>query len=218
MAIRTGLWNDDFEQQCIQEYGSCNTANPCCDAYVGVIDLVNPCLRAVPADIDFFLHLPLITIILESPHIDEFDNNGVAIGPAQGATGKSIKLHLANLLANTNIPKVQYRLMLVEAVPYQCSNNCSPLKRKETNRLFKRMWREYDCRKNFEARIKSYNPDVILNACTGGIKAIQNQRWHTLNGLVHKSLMDFKNDNPRTYLCYSNHPAIESYFCEGIQV
>lgn len=213
---RTRRWSTDFERECEVIYQrSCHTANPCDDAYIGILDLQRN--EIIPAQINsnYLQNLPLFIIILESPHIDEFNTNGIAIGPAQGSTGNNIRSLLIQLLQpQTVYLQRKYRLMLVEAIPYQCSNNTSPIDRTNTNRLFKKMWRNYGGKIDFENRINQYRPDVILNACTGGIHSIN--KGSSLKGLVQKVLRTYKRCNPSVRLLYSNHPAMEYQFRKGI--
>lgn len=216
MMTRTRKWSTDFERECEVIYQrSCHTANPCDDAYIGILDLQRN--EIIPAQINsnYLQNLPLFIIILESPHIDEFNTNGIAIGPAQGSTGKNIRSLLIQLLQpQTVYLQRKYRLMLVEAIPYQCSNNTSPIDRTNTNRLFKKMWRNYGGKIDFENRINQYRPDVILNACTGGIHSIN--KGSSLNGLVQKVLRTYKQNNQSVQLLYSNHPAMEYQFRKGV--
>lgn len=216
MMTRTRRWSTDFERECEVIYQrSCHTANPCDDAYIGILDLQRN--EIIPAQINsnYLQNLPLFIIILESPHIDEFNTNGIAIGPAQGSTGNNIRSLLIQLLQpQTVYLQRKYRLMLVEAIPYQCSNNTSPIDRTNTNRLFKKMWRNYGGKIDFENRINQYRPDVILNACTGGIHSIN--KGSSLKGLVQKVLRTYKRCNPSVRLLYSNHPAMEYQFRKGI--
>ena len=159
MTTRTRKWSIVFERECETVYQeSCHTANPCDDAYMGVLDLQNYTMKPVPINLNHFQNLPLFIIILESPHIDEFNTNGIAVGPAQGSTGRNIRSLLIQLLQSqtAHLQRI-YRLMLVEAIPYQCSNNTSPIDRTNTNRLFKKMWRSYGGKIDFENRINQFN-------------------------------------------------------------
>ena len=216
MMTRTRRWSIDFERECEVIYQkSCRTANPCADAYMGILDLQRNKIIPTQINSNYLRNLPLFIIILESPHIDEFNTNGIAIGPAQGSTGKNIRSLLIQLLqSQTAYLQRKYRLMLVEAIPYQCSNNTSPIDRTNTNRLFKKMWRNYGGKIDFENRINRYRPDVILNACTGGIHSIN--KGSSLKGLVQKVLRTYKQCNPSVRLLYSNHPAMEYQFRKGI--
>lgn len=215
MATRTILWSEDFEQECNNIYQDFHTANPCDDAYIGILDLQEDVIHSVPTDLNFFQNLPLFIIVLESPHIEEFNDNGVAFGPAQGNTGKNIKKLLVQLLQSWKAHLQQkYRLMLVEAIPYQCSNNLDPINRTLTNQLFKSMWLSHNGATNFKGRINRYRPDVILNACTGGISSINSTS--SLNGLVQIVLKQYYAGNPNVQLYYSNHPSRKKSFQRGI--
>lgn len=216
-AKKTGLWSDVFEQECLKEYELCYTANPCFDNYAGVLDLSRKRMEPIPDELNPFLELPLFVIVLESPHIDEFDDCRVAVGPAQGSTGASIQNNIVNLLVAAGVPRKKYRLLLMEAIPYQCSNNNSPIKkvRDRRNRLFKRIWKLFGGRNYFEERIASYKPAVILNACTGGLTSIN--KGHSLNGLVQKSLKKYRTNNSKALLYFSNHPSIPGQFLKGIK-
>lgn len=221
MSKKTRRWSTIFEQECNGIYQSsstshsCHTANPCDDAYIGILDLQEDVIHSVPTDLNFFQNLPLFIIVLESPHIEEFNDNGVAIGPAQGHTGNNIRKLLVQLLSPLkDCLQQKYRLMLMEAIPYQCSNNISPVDRINTNKLFKKMWQQHRGGKNFKNRIRRYRPDVILNACTGGVSSISSAT--SLNGLVQQILIDYHEINQNVQLYYSNHPSRKKQFQKGI--
>ena len=212
---KTKKWSDVFARACKRVYKRCTTANPCDDAYMGILDLQYNLIRSIPADLNAFNNLPLFIIILESPHIDEFDDYGIAIGPAQGKTGISIREHLARLIPN-NVRRQSYRLMLVESIPFPCSNCEKPLKHSMRDRLFKMMWSDYGGSDDLKNRISQYAPNVILNACSGGKKNIDN--GCSLNGLVQKVLDAYGHEHTNVQLLYSNHPVISSQFMQGIFV
>ena len=117
----------------------------------------------------------ILILILESPHKDEFDKNGEPLGPANGTTGRSIREHIAKIFPNFS----DYHLILMNAIPFQCSLGF-PLSKKEKENLKRRdevfgaVWGDFG--KNFfKARLKKLLDKlqknsknvVIVNACTG---------------------------------------------------
>jgi hypothetical protein len=128
-----------------------------------------------------------IVLILESPHIDEYglclDDKGnlkrlCPIAPAQGDTGTSIDSQLSHVLANIQRKLTQkeklgcgfYRFIIVNPVPYQTSLGSlyNGLNKPIRNAIWKEMWNIVAVKNDFFNRIHSYNPSLIINACTGG--------------------------------------------------
>ena len=116
----------------------------------------------------------ILILILESPHKDEFGKNGEPLGPANGTTGRSIREHIAKIFPNFS----DYHLILMNAIPFQCSLGF-PLSKKEKENLKRRdevfgaVWGNFG--KNFfKARLKKLLDElqnkgknvVVVNACT----------------------------------------------------
>lgn len=66
--------------------------------------------------------LPLLVLVLESPHIDEFEPGPGfrAKGPAKGSTGVNIRFHLGRALRAVGL-RGQMDVLLVNAIQHQCS-------------------------------------------------------------------------------------------------
>ena len=65
-----------------------------------------------------------IALVLESPHIKEFDEGGKGIKPAQGHTGYSLKENLPDLIKQIGLPKELhgvYKMQIINAIQYQTS-------------------------------------------------------------------------------------------------
>lgn len=123
---------------------------------------------------------PYIVLVMESPHINEFQGK---LGPAKGQTGIHIRKYIEDIVRALNIPLPE--LILVNAIQYQCSLGVAT--KKHRNKVFRRFWKEGG-RKDFERRMQQvYHPgDMLLNCCTGS---------HPKNGLrqlvttaIHDSL------------------------------
>lgn len=124
---------------------------------------------------DKFKDYKKLVVILESPHIYEFnvkDLNGNIIGnrPANGNTGKRFINKFSEIINNnfsSKLGKDNYLVYLVNSIQYQCSLGIS-------TKIFRdyvwlSLWKEKDIRRDFVERIKAINPDVIINCCTSGM-------------------------------------------------
>ncbi|STQ91394.1 hypothetical protein [Iodobacter fluviatilis] len=137
----------------------------CPDQYVGRI------LKLTKEQIDFEKRVsvnnrpanqPCVILILESPHIMEFNGQP---GPAKGPTGKRIREHLQNLLPNNApIPK---GLILLNAIQNQCSLGVTT--KTYRDKVFLSAWDSY-AREDFIQRLKNVLQvgDLVVNACTKG--------------------------------------------------
>lgn len=130
-----------------------------------------------------------LVLVLESPHKDEYDENGNPLRPANGITGNKIKLKLADYITkfcSTFKPKLDekmvYTVWIVNAIQVQTSC-CSKFKDKKDynkkwrllrNNVFKCLWsKEDDCfglKADLKQRLDSLNPTIIINCVTGGTK------------------------------------------------
>lgn len=118
-----------------------------------------------------FNHNNLIGIILESPHNDEFDRYGKALGPARGKTGINLEDYLIDKLEqfqinnNGKIPSGIYKIILINSIQYKCSLGF------KTSVIRDRVWLNTwlnggaNC---FLKRILNYKPKVVINLCTMG--------------------------------------------------
>lgn len=148
-------------------------------------------------------NIDTIALILESPHTEEFANDR-CLGPAMGKTGDNIKNILLGNLAkfifindlqshgsyfktSSEITEGVYKLLIVNAVQYQCSlgdlNTCgSSLQR---DKIFTNFFIRY-ARKDFIKRLRRFNPKIIINCCTGGhygeVDGLQKQVQKVIDG------------------------------------
>lgn len=209
---------DAFKQACIDEYSVENPIlKPVPDMYRALIDVGTECYYPILSKYEDFKDYPCETIgmVLESPHVYEFDNNREPIAPARSRTGFNLKRYLAKHLRDAHFADGFYKLLLIEAVPYQCS--CGrDLKNHENARhrdnVFKAVWNHYG-KSSFEKRMKKYSLDYIINACTGGKDEIHSA--DSLNGLVQQSLNSLF---PERIKYYSNHPSFRKYKNDSIDV
>ena len=119
-----------------------------------------------------------IALILESPHEKEYDRSKIPptpIAPAQGSTGIRIRRYICKYCLNWNLNNnTIYEVKIMNSIQYQTScyneliinnpnyNLCSSLR----NQVFKLLWNS--SANDLVKRINRYNPDIIINACTGG--------------------------------------------------
>ena len=117
-----------------------------------------------------------IVFILESPHIDEF-NNGVPVGPAIGTTGRNIASYLNIVINNSSSfyyslqNNIKYSLIIVNAVQYQASQGIKPLDRNLTDKNWIYFWNnnfKKDLIDRINEIIKNSNDYKIINLCTIG--------------------------------------------------
>lgn len=227
-----------FKRLCKTVYGEnkrCFTNFPCPDQIRCVVDFVNNCFREYE---DIYRGLPIIVLVLESPHRDEYDQSTKrAIRPANGSTGASIERNIMNLLRNAyQLPKARralpskFLLYLVEAVSYQCSNNEKPIIRGKRDELFRKIWREFG-KDDFERRMSRINPFAVINACTGLSRALESyfrrcnqsimlsnnfQYMNSLNVLVQISLDSIWGSDSGVDLLYSAHPSSPNFEKKGL--
>ena len=123
---------------------------------------------------DEFRKYKKMIVILESPHIDEFEVKGLEYNaienrPANGITGKRFRNNFEVIINNGFSSKLgndNYLVYIVNSIQYQCSLGIP------TN-IFRdyvwlNLWKSDDIRNDFTARIEDIQPDVIINCCTCG--------------------------------------------------
>lgn len=118
----------------------------------------------------------VIVIVLESPHIDEYDpDTKKPIGPAYGKTGDLINKHLIGILNSE--PRIRtlkngsYDLILVNAIQHQCSLGENT--RFYRDAMFFYYWEKEKYRTDFKERLNNifskYSGDkILINSCTKG--------------------------------------------------
>lgn len=113
-----------------------------------------------------------IIIILESPHVDEFEKK--FIGPALGETGKQIDDKFVskfnNFLqankTNVNLKYKKYEIILMNSIQYETSLGC--VTNIYRDRVWLTLWSNKSIRRSFRRRIKKYEANIIINLCTNG--------------------------------------------------
>lgn len=125
-----------------------------------------------------------IVVLLESPHIDEYNvsNQSYNTAPAWGSTGnrfnsqfiKVINNNIANgnIAANTFISNTDYDVYFVNAIQYQCSLGRKPINKKIRDTLFEILWniQPNSFKDDLFERLSLIKPDVVINACTVNVK------------------------------------------------
>ena len=199
----------------------------CPDQYVGVIayfkDKQGKITEKFPKRVNIFAdetdnigNIPnaknILILVLESPHTDEFDENGNPIGPANGPTGRNIREHIAKIFPNFS----NYHLILMNAIPFQCSLGVGTEHFRDA--VFNAAW-NHDAigEEFFKGRLrvlldklpKNSKNVVVVNACTKGYNAAKDsdQRpflWH----LVQNSIETLNLDKEKTIQYFRiNHPS-----------
>jgi len=180
---------------------------------------------------NYFLSLPKngtykivkVALILESPHIDEYSTNYMPIRPANGQTGQRIEEHIVEKieellgLSSGTI----YQIYIMNPVQYQSScyhelqrygNNEKQLSlrtsygaKKCRNDVWKALFSRL--KKDFIHRLLSYQPNYILNACTGGTYEgkSQNDLDNQLNYIVEQALQSIISEDNYYRL---EHPSV----------
>lgn len=107
-----------------------------------------------------------VLLVMESPHIDEYSAKFFYTPwPANGPTGKRIRQRIAAaglpITADTG-------LVLINAIPFQCSLGKSPIG-KDRDTVFRLAW-ERGGRAFFQSRLMHWyrEGDLVVNACTVG--------------------------------------------------
>ncbi len=162
-----------------------------------------------------------IVLILESPHKDEYDYNNKKgekifepIAPAQGTTGDNIDYHLhtvigkiinqikENINSNFDIPD-NTPIIIANPIQWQTSMNFLYKKNAGTNldtslrdKVWRRIWKLKDIQDDFGKRLKSYNPLLIINACTS-----------SLQPLIETFLKKIKNNIQQSKRATTHHPS-----------
>ncbi|MCR4661600.1 MAG: hypothetical protein K5765_06330 [Clostridia bacterium] len=108
-----------------------------------------------------------IIILLESPHINEFNRNLIA--PALGTTGEKLHLYLHKLLYNNGLlNETEYCIFLVNAIAYQTSLGFATTIYRD--KIFRDLWEKNSIKNSLIRRINRINPSIIINASTAKFK------------------------------------------------
>lgn len=146
------------------EYGHQPELRLCPDQYVGRLsDVINHLDFPFRVASDKRPASSCLIMVMESPHIDEFVD---IPGPAKGATGRYLRLHLVDAIDCSGLEEIG--LILMNPVQFQCS-----LGEKDTgiyrDKLFRFVWSNGG-RQEFAGRLLStFEPgDILMNCCTWG--------------------------------------------------
>lgn len=155
----------------------------------------------------------VIIIVLESPHIEEFDFHGLPLCPANGQSGKSIYKYFCDIL-NSNTPKCNNNsknlnsflsgkndldVWIVNSIQRQCSLGITPMQHiiKESNWIDE--W--FSSRNNFIKRINKVikrKDFFIINLCTNGV-------YVPMKELVKEKVLKLPGNENR--YCEGPHPS-----------
>ncbi|ANU38291.1 hypothetical protein RJD38_18970 [Vibrio scophthalmi] len=120
-----------------------------------------------------------IVVLLESPHREEFTDDYNPIAPACGTTGlyfqQYFSSHVLPLLQGLGLTldqDMEYAIILVNPVPFQTSlvaiHGSKKLQKPLRDKVWKVLYQQ--CASEFKCRLESYEPKVIINACTSKLK------------------------------------------------
>ena len=183
---------EEINGKCLNLAINNKSAIPCPDQYVAMIKVTKgkivefcPCFDfTIPNNrdknskiLENMSDIPVIAVVLESPHKDEFENYS-AIGPAVGETGENFRLFFEEMLEDAianrqlNLIHMKYRILFINAIQYQCSLG-KPTK-KYRDDIFTEMWNYQDSnnqnivQNDFMGRLQSHSPAIVINCCTKG--------------------------------------------------
>lgn len=107
-----------------------------------------------------------IVIVLESPHIDEFEPKGHPC-PANGKTGRFLRSFWGKIFGDDYNDK---DIVLVNAIQYQCSLGFSPIDGLIRDSVFQELLAKPCFACDFRKRVSNVicPGDIVLNACTTG--------------------------------------------------
>ena len=130
--------------------------------------------------------LPTIALVLESPHIEEYNNDLLCplIGSSENVQQQFLQLLLIYLMLNNSrnsafisnrqiLSNGRYRLLFINPIQYQCSLGLTKKQRKEklskdTKKIiFQECWQKRSFQTDFVGRLKCRKPIMIINCCTG---------------------------------------------------
>ena len=135
----------------------------------------------------------VVLIILESPHIDEFDN-GSPIGPACGCTGCRIRKYFSQIFG---VVYDDCALVLLNAFRFQCSLGLSDVNLK--NRIIRACKKDTDFKDDLKRRINGVKERF-------SVQMFVNASGCVCEGFVDKVLNDLEVD--KTRVKQIRHPAL----------
>lgn len=173
----------------------------CGDGYIKWITSIESIEnRTLAIKIEKKKKIPIIAIVLESPHKNEFFKAGKKRNlpmPAMGETGRNIKDFFPEMLmkyillkndtigAYTNstrdIENGKYRIKLVNFIQYQCSLGMKSTMYKE--KVLEECLNSKQLLDDFKARLKNYSPHIVINCCTSGRSNLQDKVQEIINDI-----------------------------------
>lgn len=140
-----------------------------------------------------------LVIVLESPHVDEFNKLkcNIAPAPALGATGCSLDNYFIELFnSKINDFKIAdgiYNVILANAIQYQCSlGEDTEIYR---DRVWLDLWLFNNYNSNLTQRLYKYSPDVIINFCTKGSHIKDHLRPNRTKTVINAEYINSINKN-----------------------
>lgn len=172
-------------------------------------------------------------MVLESPHKDEYDENGIAKGSSYGTTGYKINEYFAEILTDflnrnkffQNLADGDYYIIIINAIAYQCSLRVDTKLYRDA--MFLYMWEKERYRELFKKVVSDLvaNRDnwLVINCYTLGehldlltthqrnitkeyLKEIGYNHIKT-SPLSLKAIVSYELETVKTPQVYCTHPA-----------
>jgi hypothetical protein len=144
---------------------------------------------------------PVLLLLLESPHVDEYRfpaGKLKPVAPAQGTSpgsaGGAIQRYLYIVVGKLGLSAGSYRVVIANPVQYQCSLGhwYGRLYPNIRDHVWMQIWSLEFIQREFVARLAAYAPAVVLNCCTDALKArVRNLVWdhrHVLYEAPHPAV------------------------------
>lgn len=142
-----------------------NFTNKCSDGFIEYDPVENcDCYAFDVTNAKFRDNVKRVVIVLESPHVDEYSKKEDPIC-AKGQTGENLKSHLKTLLHKIEIDDECVDIVIVNAVPYQCSQGVDTEILRDF--VWLKCWYEFGY-SNILELLDKIDPDYIVNCCTKG--------------------------------------------------
>lgn len=140
---------------------------------------------------DFFVDYSNISknnhfiILLESPHIKEFNSKGTAIGPAHGWTGYNIYWFFEKHLKNSflNLQENNYRVVVINAVQFQASLGLRPINKTIRNQTWRELFDKGDINNRLLAFAAKSGDCIVVNCCTKDLRQDLNDKISAIKGI-----------------------------------
>ena len=164
-----------------------------------------------------------IVLLLESPHKSEYENRNIARPkkPACGSTGKKIDRCLATVLLHiqeieAGLIEPSCHVVISNPIQFQTSLHAihnNPIENVRKNgehynwktlrdNIWRTLWDGGYIKQCFQARLRCYNPKVIINACTADQKDLVNDFVQELqtNGGLSENVSLYKVAHPASWV------------------